>query len=125
MKHTVIAVLLFFAIIAGVTFNSRAVTSMIGGFLEKLEALPTDENGMTEFADGEADSLYDEWRRLRFIAALSTHMEEVERVDEALTDLCSYASVGDFSGYFAAAARAREAAEDLIKGEQLRAENIF
>ena len=54
MKHTVIAVLLFFAIIAGVTFNSRAVTSMIGGFLEKLEALPTDENGMTEFADGEA-----------------------------------------------------------------------
>ena len=113
MKHTVIAVLLFFAIIAGVTFNSRAVTSMIGGFLEKLEALPTDENGMTEFADGEA------------IAALSTHMEEVERVDEALTDLCSYASVGDFSGYFAAAARAREAAEDLIKGEQLRAENIF
>ena len=46
MKHTVIAVLLFFAIIAGVTFNSRAVTSMIGGFLEKLEALPTDENGI-------------------------------------------------------------------------------
>ena len=71
------------------------------------------------------DELYDEWSSLRRYIALSTHLYEVERLDEAVTDMRAYWRTGSFADYYTARERAMEAAYDLMAAEKFSLDNII
>ena len=125
MKHFIIALVLITLVFGLVVFNSFYIRNTVGEFYDKLAAMPEDEDKFESYDRQLVLDLVEEWRKLRFFASLSTHLIEIERVDEAITDLCSHMVNGEFCDYYASRERAREAVLDLIESEKFNLKNIF
>lgn len=101
MKHLIAALVLLLAIVGLTTANALTVVrhSLRLGVGQRVE--------------------------LRRFISLSTHLCEVERLDDAVSDLRAYLQCGSFANYYAARTRAAEAAYDLLAAEKFSLDNII
>ena len=107
MKHLIAALVLLLAIVGLTTANALMVVDRMEDF------------------QAQVDALYDAWCELRRFISLSTHLCEVERLDDAVSDLRAYLQCGSFANYYAARTRAAEAAYDLMAAEKFSLDNII
>ena len=125
MKHFIIAVILLLAVVALTTINALTIVRRMEDFQTRLEGLPETEADAAGLDPARLNELYDEWSSLRRYIALSTHLYEVERLDEAVTDMRAYWRTGSFADYYTARERAMEAAYDLMAAEKFSLDNII
>lgn len=125
LKHFIIAVILLLAVVALTTINALTIVRRMEDFQTRLEGLPETEADAAALDPARLDELYDEWSSLRRYIALSTHLYEVERLDEAVTDMRAYWRTGSFADYYTARERAMEAAYDLMAAEKFSLDNII
>ena len=87
MKHLIAALVLLLAIVGLTTANALTVVDRMEDFQAQLDALPDTEAEAMTYDPAQVDALYDAWCELRRFISLSTHLCEVERLDEAAYDL--------------------------------------
>ena len=113
------------AIVGLTTANALIVVDRMEDFQARLDALPDTEAEAMAYDPAQVDALYDAWCELRRFISLSTHLCEVERLDDAVSDLRAYLQCGSFANYYAARTRAAEAAYDLLAAEKFSLDNII
>ena len=105
MKHLIAALVLLLAIVGLTTANALTVVDRMEDFQAQLDALPDTEAEAMAYDPAQVDALYDAWCELRRFISLSTHLCEVERLDDAVSDLRAYLQCGSFANYYRAHAR--------------------
>lgn len=125
MKHLIAALVLLLAIVGLTTANALTVVDRMEDFQARLDALPDTEAEAMAYDPAQVDALYNAWCELRRFISLSTHLCEVERLDDAVSDLRAYLQCGSFANYYAARTRAAEAAYDLLAAEKFSLDNII
>ena len=96
MKHLIAALVLLLAIVGLTTANALMVVDRMEDFQAQLDALPDTEAEAMAYDPAQVDALYDAWCELRRFISLSTHLCEVERLDDAVSDLRAYLQCGSF-----------------------------
>ena len=126
MKHFIIAVILLLAVVALTTINALTIVRRMEDFQTRLEGLPETEADAAALDPARLDEPVRRMEQnLRRYIALSTHLYEVERLDEAVTDMRAYWRTGSFADYYTARERAMEAAYDLMAAEKFSLDNII
>lgn len=117
MRSFIIASILLSLILILTIFNTFYLTSQIDEILTLCEEL---ENGSST---AKAEELLDSWQNCRNIVSLSTHMNDVERVENALFTVNAFdMDTGDFKSQLDILINALEHIRD---SQSLTLENIF
>ncbi len=125
MKHTIIAGCLLALILLALVFNATFVSQATDELYSKLKTLPTTKENFE--ADGEkvSEELYEMWNGKRLGLSYTINEDELDRIDEALAELCGACKSGDFETYYAAKERLMSFIPTLADGEKPTLKNIF